>query len=231
MLLIIFLKKTCHYRIWEIFLGELWREWTVGGENYSISSPRSSWSPWPPGKEHKRKENLSHPSAEQSTPSVNHTEVASLAPRDHTSHHPLPWVSPPTLNLAWHMAHLKKWFTCSRSMPLEGPDSLLWGALSHGKWSGYPVEETTCRGHVVMERPRNSVGMEGESPNHPSEPGEPPGVFTMIPDLCMNWAEALQPSGALDGGYSRWHHTEQKIHLAEPSQPKERWEIINHCCF
>ena len=99
----------------------------------TMPSPRSYCSPWPPGKEHKRKENLSHPSAEQSIPNVDHTEVASLAPRDHTSHHPLPWVSPPTLNLAWHMAHLRKWFTCSRSMPLEGPDSLLWGALSHGK--------------------------------------------------------------------------------------------------
>ena len=65
------------------------------------------------------------------------------------------------------------------------------------------MEETTCRGHVVMERPRNSVGMESESPNHPSEPGESPGVFTKITDLRMNWAEALQPSGALDGGYSR----------------------------
>ena len=128
-----FKKDMSYYRIWEIFLGELWREWTVGGENYSLSSPRSSWSPWPPGKEHRRKENLSHPSAEQSTPNVDHTEVASLAPRDHTSHYPLPWVSPSTLNLAWPMAHLRIWFTCSRSMPLEGPDSLLWGALSHGK--------------------------------------------------------------------------------------------------
>ena len=76
---------------------------------------------------------------------------------------------------------------------------------------------------MVREKPWDSEGIEGESLNHPSEPGEPspPGVSTKVPDLCMNWAEAFQSSGALDGGHSRWHHTEQKIHLAEPSQPSD----------
>lgn len=52
---------------------------------------------------------MSHPFAEQSTPTVDHTVVASLAPRAHTFHHPLPWVSPPTLNMVWPMAHLRIW--------------------------------------------------------------------------------------------------------------------------
>ena len=76
---------------------------------------------------------MSHPFSEQSTPTVDHTVVASLAPRAHTFHHPLPWVSPPTLNMVWPMAHLRIWCACSRSIPLEGPGPLLLGALSHGK--------------------------------------------------------------------------------------------------
>lgn len=68
---------------------------------------------------------------------------------------------------------------------------------------------------ILWDRPRGGVTWTGrdpetlegwrERPNRPGDPGEPslPSGPTKIPDLCMSHAEALQPSGAPDGGLSR----------------------------